>query len=142
MAEVKHMPHEDRSLASIVAEIRDEVREFVQTRIEMFRSELREAKSTLKVAIPLGALALVLLGTAYLLLTLAVVALVAVTFQGSPYQWFLSFLIVGDGWCIFGGICAALALNELHRKGVFPKRTVGTLRADKVWFENEVRRSA
>jgi uncharacterized membrane protein YqjE len=142
MAEVKHIPHEERSLAHIVAEIRDEVKEFVRTRVEMFRSELREAKSTLKVAIPFGATALVLIATAYALFTLAAVAAVAVAFQGNPYQWAISLLIVAVVWSIFGGICAMLALNELRRKGVFPKRTVETLRADKLWFESEVRNRA
>ena len=64
--------HNGRSLAEIVADLKEEAKEFVGTRIEMFRSELRERTAVLKVAAPLGAMGALLLTTAYLLFTLAI----------------------------------------------------------------------
>ena len=128
-----------RTLAGVVAEIKDELKEFLSTRIQMLKSELRDKISSLKVAAPLGIIALVLLGTAYLLFTLMLVALVAVAFEGSSYQWFLSFLIVGVLWSIVGGMCALFAWREFRQQGLAPKKTMKVLKEDQVWLQTEAR---
>jgi hypothetical protein len=128
-----------RTLAGVVAEIKDELKEFLSTRIQMLKSELRDKISSLKVAAPLGITALVLLGTAYLLFTLMLVALIAVAFEGSPYQWFLSFLIVGVLWSIVGGMCALFAWREFKQQGLAPKKTIKVLKEDQVWLQTEAR---
>ena len=128
-----------RTLASVVAEIKDELKEFISTRVQMLKSELQDKVSSLKVAAPLGILALVLLGTAYLLFTLMIVAVVAVAFQGSPYQWFLAFLIVGVLWSIVGGMCALFAWREFNAQGLAPKKTMKVLKEDQVWLQTEAR---
>ncbi|MBV8052133.1 MAG: phage holin family protein [Acidobacteriaceae bacterium] len=131
----------ERSLASIIAEIREELKELVNTRVSMFRSELRETTAALKAGIPMLMIAAVFLATAYLLLTAALVAVVSVTFAGSPYAWFYSFLIVGFVWLMIGGIAGILALHRFREHGFFPKRTVEVLKADKAWIQNELRGS-
>ena len=128
-----------RTLAGVVAELKDELKEFISTRIQMLKSELRDKISSLKVAAPLGIIALVLLGTAYLLFTLMLVALVAVAFEGSSYQWFLSFLIVGVLWSIVGGMCALFAWREFRQQGLAPKKTMKVLKEDQVWLQTEAR---
>lgn len=128
-----------RTLAGVVAELKDELKEFISTRIQMLKSELRDKISSLKVAAPLGIIALVLLGTAYLLFTLMLVALVAVAFEGNPYQWFLSFLIVGVLWSIVGGMCALFAWREFRQQGLAPKKTMKVLKEDQVWLQTEAR---
>jgi|SRR5579862_936256 len=131
----------DRNLASIVSEIRDEVRTLLTTRIEMLKSEVRESGAAIKAGVPIAVLAAVLLGTGYLLFTLAVVGLVAVAFAGSPYRWFFSFLIVGFVWFCTGGMATLFALHRFRQHGLFPKKTVEVLKADKVWIQNEIRGS-
>ncbi len=128
-----------RNLTSLLAEIRDEIRDFLQTRISMLKTELREKSSNLKTAAMLGATGLLLLSTAYLLITLAVVGLVAIAFPSNPYRWFFAFLIVGVLWMIFGGIAAYLAKRELEVRGVLPKRTIEVLKEDKLWVQTEVK---
>ena len=125
------------TLAGVVAEIKDETKEFVQTRVQMFKAELREKVATWKSGALLAGVGVVLLGTAYLLLTLALVGLVAVAFWGSPYAWFLAFLIVGAFWGIIGGILAFLAVREFRRQGIAPKKTLEVLREDKMWLQSE-----
>src|ERR1700733_15549084 len=93
-----------RSLTATLAELKSELLDFVDTRIELLKSELREKMKVVKAAAPLGAVGLLLLVTAYLLFTMALVALVVVAFQGNPYRWFFAFSIVGFAWAVFGGI--------------------------------------
>jgi uncharacterized membrane protein YqjE len=128
----------ERSLASIVIEIREELKSLVTTRIEMLKSELRDAVAAIKSGVPFALGAAVMLGTAYLLLTLALVALIVVAFGANPYRWFFSLLIVGGLWLMTGGMAAFFALRRLQLHGFFPRRTVEVLKADKAWIQNEI----
>jgi uncharacterized membrane protein YqjE len=129
----------DRSLGSIVSEIRDELKEFLNTRVQMIQSEFHETLDAAKVGLPLALAALALVGTGYLLLTLGVVVLVASAFAGNPYAWFLAFVIVGVLWIAMGAVAAFFAYNEFRAKGRFPKRSVEVLKADRVWLQTEAR---
>ena len=128
-----------RSLGAILADIVEELQEFVNTRIQMVKSELHETISAVSVALPLGLLALILSGTGFFLLTGAVVVVVAAAFAGHAYAWVYAFLIVGIVWIAFAGIAAFFAYNEFRSKAKFPKHTVEVLKADKVWIESEAR---
>ena len=131
-----------RSLAEVVRELKDELKEFVDTRVQLAKSELQETIAAVRGGIPLAIVALVLAGTGYLLLTLAIVGLVAVAFWGSPYAWFLAFLIVGIVWLMFGGIVAYLAYKQFRSHGMFLKKTMKVLEQDKLWIESEARSQA
>jgi len=128
-----------RSLGAILADILAELQEFANTRIHMVKSELHETLSAVGVALPLGLLTLILAGTGFLLLTGAVVVVIAAVFAGNAYAWVYAFLIVGIVWIAFGGIVAFFAYNEFRSKAKFPKHTVEVLKADKVWIESEAR---
>jgi uncharacterized membrane protein YqjE len=93
-----------RSLGAILTEMKEELKEFARTRIELFKTELREKIQSLKVAAPLAALGVLLLGTAYLLFTMAAVGLVVAFFRDNPYRWFFGFAAVGALWTLLGGI--------------------------------------
>jgi len=129
----------ERPLASIVTEIKDEVKDFAATRFEMLKAELQEGVATIKRVIPAAAAAMVLLATAYVLFTLAIVGLVAVAFWNNPYRWFFAFLIVSVVLAIAGALTAWMALRRLRAHGLFPKKTVEILKADKIWLQNEAR---
>ncbi|HKW17648.1 MAG TPA: phage holin family protein [Terriglobales bacterium] len=135
MAEGNHT----RNLGVIVAELRDELKQFLSTRFEMLKAELHETVSSVRVAVPLGALALILLTTAFLLFSAAVVTLVASAFAGNPYAWFLGLIIVAVLWVILAGIAAFFAYNAFRSKSVFPKHTLEVLKADGNWLESEAR---
>lgn len=131
--------NEERSLRNILREIGGGVSEFVDTRVKMAKSELRETLAALKTAIPLAVLAAALIVTGLLLLTLAVVSAITAVFAGSPYAWFYAFLIVGFCWVAFGAIAAFFVVNQFRGRGRFPKRTMEVLKADKAWLQNEAR---
>lgn len=128
-----------RSLASTLAEMKIELLDVLDTRIELLKSELQEKGKILKAAAPLGALGLLLLVTAYLLFTLALVSLVVVAFQDNPYRWFFAFLIVASAWTVFGGIAVYFAKRELEMKTLLPQRTIEVLKGDKIWIQAEVK---
>ena len=128
-----------RSLGAIFSDIADELKEFVNTRIQMVKSELRETLDAVRIALPLGLIALVLIGTAFLLFTAAAVVLIASAFSGHAYAWFFACIIVGMLWMAFGGTAAFFAYNEFRSKSIFPKHTVEVLKADRIWLESEAR---
>ncbi len=128
-----------KNLTTLLSEMKEELKEFVQTRIAMLKGELQEKIRILKTAAPLGVAAVFLLSTAYLLLTMALVGLVAAFFAASPYRWFFAFLAIAVLWTILGGVAAYFAKRELELKGLMPKRTIEILKGDKVWVQSEVR---
>jgi uncharacterized membrane protein YqjE len=132
------MNHSTRSLASIAAELKQEIAEFIYTRVAMFNSELRDKVAHWKLAAPPGALGIVLLATAYLLVTLSLVALAAV-FIKSDYRWFFAFLSVGILWGILGAMSVYIAKREFELSKLVPQKTIEVLKGDKVWLQKEAR---
>ena len=135
--ETRYGERNGRPLAEVVAELKEELIDFLQTRVQMLMSELRESAKNSKSPAIFGGIALLLLGTAWLLLNLALVGLVAVAFWGSAYAWFFSFLIVGLFWAILGGILGLAAQRQLRR--LAPRRTIKVLKEDKIWLQQEAR---
>lgn len=133
------VPENGKRVAEILAEMKAEVLEFVQTRTAMLRTELREKWKTLRVAIPLAGVAAMLLSTAFLLLTGALVGLVAAAFPNSVYRWVFACLIVAVFWGILGAAAVYFAIREFQLRGIIPQRTWKVLKADKLWIETEVR---
>lgn len=128
-----------RNLADLLAEIKNEIRDFLQTRIAMLKTELREKSKNLKTAMVLAVSGLLLLTTAYFLFTLALVGLILSAFPTTAYRWFFAFLAVAVLWTIIGAIAAYFAKRELELRGILPKRTIEVLKGDKVWVQTEVK---
>ena len=129
----------DRSLAEIISDTKEELKQFAQTRIELLRQELREKIKNVKVVAPLAVAALVLLITAYFFIVIALAALVAALFPTNPFRWVFGFAAVGILWALLGGIAAYLTKRELELKTLLPKRTIGVLKSDKDWLQKEVK---
>jgi len=132
-------PGNDRTFASILAETREDIRQFFETRISLFREESRQKVKVITRTLPLAVLALMLLATAYLMFTMAVVGLVLGLLPGNPFRWCLAFLAVGVLWSIAGGIAAWMAKRRFALKELMPNRTIGVLKEDGVWIQSEVK---
>ena len=128
-----------RSWEDIVTTIKAELKEFVETRVQLFKAEAQGKLQTLRIAAPLAAIAGLLIATAYLLLTLALVAVAAAIFADSPYRWVYGFLIVGVLWSGFGAIAAYFAKREFALINLVPNRTIAVLKGDKLWLQSEMR---
>lgn len=129
----------ERTLRNLLRETGGLLTEFLDTRIQMAKSELRETMGAMKTAIPLAVGAAALIVTGLLLLTLALVSLAASAFAGSTYAWFYGFLIVGVCWLAFGAMIAYFVVNQFRGRRRFPQRTIEVLKADKTWLQNEAR---
>jgi hypothetical protein len=129
----------ERSLGDLITELKEEAASFYHTRVEMFRSEFHETVRGWKSFLPLAAVAVVLLATAYLLFTLALVSVVVVAFWGNPYHWFFAFLIVGFVWAVSGALVAFFAKVTFRNRALFPKKSFGVLQADRQWLQMETK---
>ncbi len=131
-----------RSLSEILADMKDELQEFAQTRVELLRSEIRERFESIKSALPLAVAGALLLATAFFLFSFALVGLLAAVFGNNPYRWFLAALIVGVVWSMGGGVGAFLAKQRLTKQALMPEKTIQVLSGDKVWLQKETKRAS
>jgi uncharacterized membrane protein YqjE len=130
--------HPVRDLRSIAAELKQELKEFAETRLAMLKAEFREKMSRWKVAAPLAGVGVVLLATSYLLVTASLVALVAVFIPGE-FRWFFALLAIGVLWALLGGVAGYIAKREFELSRVLPQRTISVLQGDKAWLQKEAR---
>jgi uncharacterized membrane protein YqjE len=135
MPDTRYVETNERSLAELISEIKEEVKEFVQTRVSMFVAEMREKVNNSKSGAIYAAIAVALGGVGLLMLSVALAALVAVAFWGSPYAWFFGFLIIGLLWTIMAAMLALAAVRQF--RDVTPKRTIQVLKEDKIWLQHE-----
>lgn len=139
MNEPTRIEQNGRSIAVVLNDLKQELKDFLETRIQLLKSEIQEKMAMLKLAAPLAVVAIVFAGTAYLLLTLALVDLVSVAFLNNTYRWFLAFLIVGVVWLIVAAMAGYFALREMRARELAPQRTIQVLKGDKAWLQSEAK---
>lgn len=137
--EVHNEVHNGRSIGSILFDTKEELKQFVETRITMLKAEMRENMKMLKMAAPLAVAGITLLLTAYVLFTLALVGLVVAFLPTNPYRWAIAFAAVAVLWTILGGVMAYFAKREFETRQLMPKKTMRVLKEDSVWIQREVR---
>jgi len=128
-----------RTVGSILSDTKEELKEFLETRIAMLRTELGEKVAMLKSAAPLAVVGALFLLTAYALFTLGLVGVIVAFLPENPYRWCIAFFAMAVLWGIVGGICAYMAMREFQVKELMPKRTMQVLKEDKMWLQSEVR---
>ncbi|HEX2329204.1 MAG TPA: phage holin family protein [Candidatus Angelobacter sp.] len=138
MHRVNHV-HNEKSVGTVLSETKEELKEFLQTRIAMLKAEIREKISTFKYAIPMLLGAAVLVVAAWIVLTFAFVALVAAWLPQSPFNWFWAGLIVAGIYFVIAVGIGWFAYAEINSVGVAPNRTLEVLKQDQVWIQNEAR---
>jgi hypothetical protein len=128
-----------RSLGDTVNEVKQEFKQFAETRIAMLQSEIREKIETIKASAPLMVVGALIGITAFFVLTAALVCLIYVVFAGSAYAPFIACLIVGVVYAIAGVSLLLMGYRSISKKGIVPERTIKVLKDDKVWLQNEAR---
>jgi uncharacterized membrane protein YqjE len=129
----------EKSLGAVLIETKEEIKEFIETRLQILRSEITEKLRIWKYSIPLLLLAAGVLLIGWMVLTFAIVAVIRAWFLPSEYAWFWAGLIVAAIYLIAGGAVGWFAYSELADTGVAPKRTLKVLKQDQVWVQNETR---
>jgi uncharacterized membrane protein YqjE len=123
-----------KSLAAMVAEIKSDVTQFLQTRCQMLAAEMKEKAKSWKFALLLMLVTMLLAVVAFLLLTGAAVAALA---AAVGVGW--SLLIMGVAYLIFGSISAWVVYGEIKQQGITPVHTLQVLQEDKNWLQKEAR---
>ena len=123
-----------RTLAGVINEVKEELKDFLDTRLQMLKTEMKQKMTVMKMVLPMlvGAALLGLVG--FLLLSVALVAAIA-TLIG----WGWSFLVIGLLYVAVAGGTAFMAIRELQEEGVAPVRTMKVLKQDQIWLQNEAR---
>ena len=129
----------EKTLATVVAELKQELTDFLQTRGQMFKSEIETKLKVLKLTAPMFVMVAVLLWVGFLLLTGALVVVIALGLGGTVGSFGLSLLIVGACYCVFAAITGFFAYKEFSSEGLAPKRTMRVLKQDQLWLRNEAK---
>jgi uncharacterized membrane protein YqjE len=131
--------HTEKSIATILSETKDELKQFVTTRVSMLKAEMDEKISRLKAVIPLAVVAALFLVSGWMVLTFALIALLHGLFLPSVYAWLWAGLIVTAVYLLVGAIAGWLAYSEIKATNLTPTRTLKVLQQDQVWIQNEAR---
>jgi hypothetical protein len=128
-----------RSVAEVMHEFRDDLKDFVTTRIQMLRNEIMEKIGAWKIGLPSMVIGLVLFATAFLLFTAGLVSLIALAFAGHPWGFAVSFFIVMAIYALTGGLLFFYGLNTAKAAGLAPQKTIRVLKEDQIWLKTEAR---
>lgn len=129
----------EKSLATILAETKEEILQFVTTRVSILKVEIDEKVRKLKSVIPVFVIALALLLAGWMSLTFALIALLHGMLMPSVYAWLWAGLIVGGVYLALGIAAGWFAYSEIQATGLTPSRTLTVLKQDQVWIQNEAR---
>jgi VIT1/CCC1 family predicted Fe2+/Mn2+ transporter len=128
-----------KTVPEAIAELKDELKDFISTRVEMLRSEMSEKLRVVKMAAPALLVGVLLLLTAWLVFTGFLVAIIAQAFAPSPWAYTLSFVLVAVLYAIVGGAAAYTGWRGLRETSVKPERTIRVLEQDRIWLQTEAK---
>ena len=123
-----------KTIAGVINEAKYEIRDFLETRLQMLASEMKQKLSVWRLALPMFLVAGAIGFMGFILLSFALVAAIA-----NAIGWGWAALVVGVLYSISAGGVGLLAYREIRAEGVAPVRTLRVLRMDKTWLENEAR---
>jgi uncharacterized membrane protein YqjE len=131
--------HTEKSIATILSETKEELKQFVATRVSMLKAEMDEKISRLKAVIPLAVVAALFMVSAWGVFTFALIALLHAFFVPSAYSWLWASVIVMAVYLIVGAVAGWFAYSEIKATKLAPTRTLKVLQQDQVWIQNEAR---
>lgn len=131
--------YNEKPIGQLFAETRDELKDFIITRVQMLRTEMSEKVSAVKTAAPLIVIGAVLGVISVLLLTVALVAIIAVAFLPAEWAWAAAFAIVGIVYGLAGSLFALYGIRTLQARSMKPERTLRILKRDQEWFRAEAK---
>ncbi len=132
------MPAE-RSLASALMEIRDELKVFAQTRAQLLRAEIGEKMRVWKSSMVFLGLAALFLLTGWFASVFAVIALLHSWIVSASYGWFFGGLIVSAILLTSGALCGRAGYRGIKASGMKPTRTLRVLKQDQEWIQKQTR---
>jgi hypothetical protein len=129
----------DRTLADSLTEIKEELKDFVQTRAQIFRAETREKLRSWRRPMTMLALAVVFLLTAWFACAFAFVALLHAFIAAGSYAWFWGSLIAGGIFLVAALVLGRAGYRGIKASSLTPQRTLRVLKQDQNWIRDRVR---
>lgn len=123
-----------KTIAGVINEAKDELKDFLETRLRMLMGEMKQKFSVWRLAFPMFLVAATIGFLGFILLSFALVAAIA-----HAIGWGWAALVVGVFYSMTAGGIGFLAYREIKAEGVAPVRTLHVLKMDKIWLENEAR---
>lgn len=133
-------PKQNDTPSSVISKLISEIKQSIETRVDLFKTEIKQKLPRLRSALLLGVTGGVFLAMAYLFFPIAAVVLIASAFPQNPYRWLFGFFTVGILTVGFGAIGAFVSRSTLNLRSILPKRTLGVLKDDRDWVASEIRR--
>src|SRR5438309_5637273 len=115
--------NQNKPIGQVVQELKNDARDFIQTRLEILSQEMKSKIDIWKVAIPMMVVAAVMAWVSFLVLTFALVSFLAGIFLPSPYAWCFGALIVFAIYAVGAVLLFYLAKKEMQHAGLGPTRT-------------------
>jgi hypothetical protein len=131
--------HSEKPIAAVLSETKEELKNFVQTRVAILKAELSGKIKSWKAVIPVAVVAAVLLLTAWFAITFTLVALLAALLQPSPFAWVVGGAIVSLAYLAVGAILGVSAANRIKAVQMVPTRTLEVLKQDQIWIQKETK---
>ena len=128
-----------KSVAEVLQELKSELKEFLTTRMQLLRSELKQKMGAYKAAIPAMVIGLALLVMTFVVFTGLLVAVIGLAFGSTGWGYALSFAIVTVLYGASGAVLALYGWRKIKEAGFVPERTIKVLRQDGVWIQSEAR---
>jgi uncharacterized membrane protein YqjE len=128
-----------KSVPEVISDLKSETVEFFSARVSMLIAELRENLRNLKLSIPMLAIGMTLLWTAWLLFTALLVVIIGGALQPRPWAYAAALLAIAAVYLIVGGLVVRRGLRRLLKTSLKPERTIRVLERDKIWIQEESR---
>jgi uncharacterized membrane protein YqjE len=127
-----------KPVQEVVTDLKEELKEFLNTRFAMLRAEMTEKVHNIGMVAPVLLIGVGLLLTAWFTLTGFAILLIAHLVPG-PWAYVISFAIVTVAYGAIGAASAMYAWGKLKHTGVKPERTIRILEQDRVWLQAEAK---
>jgi len=129
----------DRSIGEVLNDFKTEIKDFLNTRLQMLRAEMSEKASAYKAAAPAIAIGVVFMVVGFLLFTGALVSAIAWGFAGKPWAYLVAFCVVTVLYLLVGGVALGFGVRSIKSAGIAPERTIKVLKEDQIWLQTEAR---
>lgn len=129
----------EKSFADSLTEIKEELKSFVQTRVQLLKTETAAKWDVWKRSLVLLAVAAVLLLTCWFTLAFSLVALFHGLLVSGSYAWFWGGVIAGALFLASGLAAGATGMRRMKSSGLAPARTLRVLQQDRDWAQKQVR---
>jgi len=134
--EIQKGIHSGRTVGDVLQELKDELREFAETRYQMLIAEMKEKMLAWKAGVPMLGVAAILGIAAFMVFSFGLVATVAALVDGRV-GWAIGAVAVFLLYALIGGIVGWMGYKEVQKAGMAPTRTMRVLKQDQAWIQNE-----